>query len=661
AVEDVSVGEQVSFQLVGTLREGTSRVSFTVGVPSTDAVMTIVGGTVYHYGANLVYGQLGEGDSAVLVDTNADGAMDVAEFDFGRVVNEGDNALSDADRIVVEVTAVVNDVGANTLGAQLVVNGSMNYTTGVYSESETVEVVGPVVEVRQTAGLASGDAGDFVPFVVELEHGVSSAGAAYDMVVAAPLNEYFELYAGSVRCSAVDCTIVSGNGGSDTGVSVSIGTYEPSVGVIEIAFDTRLSETVGYRTVNVSSVVDVTFDSSSGAGGRADAVSASSTVDIESTPSFSHVVSSTSLVETTSDEFDGGLIDLAIGETISLTMTTVLREGTSNVTMSVDASVTPGTLSIVSAYVASIGASITSGTLSAGDSVAASDEVGSDGITDTAVFVFGDVVNAGDNVTDAGDAIAVNVTCVVVDVAENVAGDTMSIGSVLDYAIGSLSVEETVEVVEAQLNVSKVASAVGKSVVRGDAADEILFTVTVAHTGASSGPAYNVDVTDVLSSFFELVTPGSVSTSHGSVTSGNGAGDETVRVVVPTYDLGESTLVITYTALLNETVGYEDANVTNTAALSYTSADVGGRSASVSDVAVVGVDSIPTFAMNISDSSNAETQQGAFDVAVEDVSVGEQVSFQLVGTLREGTSRVSFTVGVPSTDAVMTIVGGTVY
>jgi hypothetical protein len=75
-------------------------------------------------------------------------------------VNEGDNVLSDGDRVVVEVTAVVNDVAANVFGAQLTVSGFMNYTTGNYSASETIDVVGPLVNIAQSCGLASGDAGD---------------------------------------------------------------------------------------------------------------------------------------------------------------------------------------------------------------------------------------------------------------------------------------------------------------------------------------------------------------------------------------------------------------------------------------------------------------------------------------------------------------------
>ena len=141
-------------------------------------------------------------------------------------------------------------------------------------------------------------------------------------------------------------------------------------------------------------------------------------------------------------------------------------------------------------------------------------------------------------------------------------------------------------------------------------------------------------------------------TTKGTIVTGTGGSDEDVRVTVATFLRSDSPLVVRYRARLNHTVGFETAMVNNTANMTYLShpstVHAGGRRRGSLDGATVGVESLPTLLMNLSATSNPETGTARLNPGVEDLTVGETVTFTVGVELMEGTSNVRLQVDLPT-------------
>ena len=103
----------------------------------------------------------------------------------------------------------------------------------------------------------------------------------------------------------------------------------------------------------------------------------------------------------------------------------------------------------------------------------------------------------------------------------------------------------TMTVVEPQLQTTK--SVVGDSSV--DANAVITYQVTISHTANSTGPAFDLNISDLLHPGLTLVV-GSVTTSSGTVTTGNTSGDTSIAITVPVLLVGD-TITITYQATVD--------------------------------------------------------------------------------------------------------------
>jgi uncharacterized repeat protein (TIGR01451 family) len=73
--------------------------------------------------------------------------------------------------------------------------------------------------------------------------------------------------------------------------------------------------------------------------------------------------------------------------------------------------------------------------------------------------------------------------------------------------------------------------------------ETITYTLVLTHAPGSTAPAYNVELSDPLTGGALRLVAGSVSTSLGTVTSGNGGADTAVRVSVAELDVGQSVTV----------------------------------------------------------------------------------------------------------------------
>ena len=102
-------------------------------------------------------------------------------FDFGTLVNHGDNVSNEADEITIDVIA--RAAASNAPGTQLQNDATLNVTSPslpaippVRTASEIVEVVAPDPVITKTASIVSGDAGDEVLYTVTVAQGPLASG-----------------------------------------------------------------------------------------------------------------------------------------------------------------------------------------------------------------------------------------------------------------------------------------------------------------------------------------------------------------------------------------------------------------------------------------------------------------------------------------------------
>ncbi len=195
------------------------------------------------------------------------------------------------------------------------------------------------------------------------------------------------------------------------------------------------------------------------------------------------------------------------------------------------------------------------------------------------MFDFGNsVVDNFPNTPAGSNQITVEVTALVTAAANNVDGTTIVNTATLSWGTGQLTATAPVKVVEPKLTISKTAS-----VSHADAGDFVTYTVTVAHAPTSDAPAFDLVLSDPIPAGAVLV-PGTVTTTAGSIVTGNGASDTSVKVTDPLLLLA-NTITITYEVKLTPAT-LPGGTVTNTAGLGYdhgpsTRPDSGSASSSV--------------------------------------------------------------------------------
>jgi large repetitive protein len=617
---DLAIGETVTYEIRVRLGEGTGRVLVQDVLP---AGMVFVSGSVVSIGANISNTEIGVGAAPVVSGGNI-------TFDFGNdVVDAGDNIETDADVIVMRVTARVLP-GVNA-GDVLTNNATLTNDVGTISDTAPVEVVEPAVTITKTPSAATGDAGDEITFTVVIAQAAGATAPLYDFSAEDILPAAYALVAGSA--SATRGTVTEN--GNTVRVTLAGAALLPTDDATTADDETRIVLSYRARLVDAvqpGQVVTNTagFDGVSAPGGgpttETYAGSDDASVTVVMPVLLAKEIVATSLPETGGGQFDPSLVDLAVGESVTYRLTATLSEGTQSLVIE---DTLPDGLEFVSASVVAVGAGLAPALL--GTAAAVSGQV--------VRFDFGTVVNAGNNV--AGDGtVAVEIVARVRDVAGNVAGTTLTNAGVVSIAspddpgapggTETATADTSAEIVEPSLVIAKVAPAA--FLLPGEA---VTYTVTLSHAANSTAPAYDIVLADLIADPFLVLVSGTVTTSTGTVALGNGAGDGEVRIEVPVLTLGE---VLTVNFTVRVTADAPPAtNFTNVATADFDSAPgPGGRPGSVTD----GTETpgVPTFAKAIIATSNPDTGSGVFDPANPDLAVGETVTYRLTVTLPRGTT-----------------------
>lgn len=639
--DDVTIGETVTFELVITVPQGTADLTLTdvmpVGLSAQSATFIGVNNDS-GLTSDIAIGATQTGIGATGGITIA-AAGDSVTFDFGTVTVPGEDDTAAADtEIVVQVTAIVEDIGAVTDGATLQNTATLevvdpaNPGTDLQPDVmaiETVDVVEPDVEIVKSSPVGANQ-GDVVPYSITLTN--NGDGPAYDMLVADTLSDPFlSLVSGSVEVFLDGALLAPQPTITETapdGFEVSDLTLLPGE-EIEIQFDVLLDagapEAVSFPNTATADFDTVDDDALNTDEARDYLISDDSTLAtvprVEKTP----VASNNSDTDSTggSDPFQ-----LAIGEEVTFRYVLTLPEIAMD-SVVLDDALPPGMEYVSSALVpvsGDLGASAPTVTVAANNR--------------DVTFDFGAITNPEDGSIGVDDTITFEVTAVIVDDAAAAAGATLTnTASITVTPEGEAPLDPQtdtadVEIVEPLLTLDKTAPL---SVPLGGDADFSIEVVNVGPANGAAAPAYDVVIADTLATDFAL-DPGSivvrldgaVITPTALTTTANG-----FSLTVPTIGVGQ-TVTVDYTATLDAgadpVVPYE-----NTATADYTSspgANPDERSyPTVSDTETVSTD--PTLTKTAVSSSDPLTGSGEHDPAQLDLTIGEEVTFEMVITLPE--------------------------
>ena len=206
-----------------------------------------------------------------------------------------------------------------------------------------------------------------------------------------------------------------------------------------------------------------------------------------------------------------------------------------------------------------------------GASASPSDTDG-DKISDTLTFNFGSLTNPFDgNYKSANGTVVMQVFALVVNADSNVNLAVLTTSASFGYTSGGAPYTvgpstTNVMIVLPQLSLIKTASAPTYT----EAGSVVSYTLTINHGLLSTSPAFNLTVSDLLSSSYLKLVSGSVTVSAGSITAGNAVSDAVIYITPPTILLSD-TIIVKYNAILTPST-IADSNVPNTATVWYASA-----------------------------------------------------------------------------------------
>lgn len=582
--------------------------------------------------------------NGTLYDTNNDGLSDGVVFYFPAMWNMPDNSLDINDNITLEVVTVVANVPTNSYNVKANSVATLSYNAASYTSSVQMTVLVPTLTINKAAVAAAAsypEAGTIVNFTVTINNPSPSA-PAYTLVVTDTLSVDLSLIVGSV--TATVGTVATGNNDGDSTVMVTYPTYLVNAATITIKYAAYLTNVANASKV-VTTQVSLNYLTAPAADyniGQDRALNTSSSASITmATPATTIKIVDTS--------FGQPLTTFVIGQTTRMLVNVTVPQGTSgqSVLLVQLPSTSAGKIQAVSSQIIYFPANMFAPTNLQNASQAVLLDTNNDNIKDTFQYTFGNLLNVPDGVSQGiNDTIVVEAYVVMINDPSNAIGDQLTTTVNWNYNTGTqaktVSTNIVTAVLEPQLTITKTPTAPTYL----EAGAIVNFTITISQSTATyAGTAFNMNITDLLTPNTPLI-PGSVSTTSGTVTTGNGPTDTFVYIAPPPFLKGVGNIVIKYAVQLLNTVQIS-STITNTAYLSYTSIppELGlnnTRNYAKSDTGPVTVASPTTTA--VLNSSSVPITTGS------NIAIGEVMAMVTTFTVPQGTMHNStFTITVPKT------------
>lgn len=658
---DLTIGEEVTFNIVATLAEGVSpSVIITDTLPdNATGQMQVTGSQVISVGANLTpTNTWNPGDPGIISGAN----NNVVTFDFGAVTNTPDGVVNADDQIVVQVTGVVTSAAVNSGIEVLTNNVLIQYNTGLnVSGSADVEVVEPILNVNKSGSVNSADAGDTITYTITIDNTVPPSSArAFEATLSDTIPADLT-FAGNLQVVsgwAPDVGSLQESGGVITATWAEF----PIGQTVTISFDVTVDTSVSPEQV-ITNTATINWTSMPGAAPNervgTDAESHAVTITASG---LSKTVFDTSEPSTGTAQ-NGSEPDLTIGELVTYRMTVTLPEGTTNNTVMTDQLPnTTAKFDVVSSQIVSIGGNLTVPGGSVGDPGVATD-TNADTYLDRISWTLGNIINAPDGINNSDDEITFEVVAVVVDDPVNQTNLNDIVNTATFSADGS-SVTDTalVDIVEPLVTVTKTTLPAS---ITADAGDTLTYQLTIAHQANSSADAFNLIVQD------NLPVPGTEWINDGTASStcpGFAVDSSAEPVIEFSFNSlallpAPSSCTITYDVSVNNLVN-PTQTYANTANLSYTSTPVivAGQTRTSSDSDQTSfITPDPAVVKVTAGSSLGDTGDNQGNPLVPDLAIGETIDFTLTIIVPEGvTTNAVVTDQLPTGPGYLELISATV-
>jgi len=648
-----AVGETVTYNLVVTLPEGTTR-----SVELTDEIPAGMGYTGYTLittaaasGGLLAedYGGTAAVSGVVPAAPPGTSGQD-AVFTFGDVVTTGDNNTSN-NSFLVRITAQVLNESGNQAGSVLQNVGRLRYThpvsgqTTVSSAAVDVTVIEPSISTTKSiqASPTPVDAGGQLTYRTAIVNGSGgTVSTAYNVTFQDVLPAALTRGAVTISENPADCADGEADGSSGNTVSVTANYILPGC-TLTVEYNAVIAASAAAGQ-HITNTVNTTWTSMNGtvSGERTGADGVGGALNDYAGTDDASIDVDTSAIALAKTLVGSGL--RAVGETVTYNLVVTLPEGTTRsveLTDEIPAGMGYTGYTLITTAAASGGllAEDYGGTAAVSGVVPAAPP-GTSG--QDAVFTFGDVVTTGDNNT-SNNSFLVRITAQVLNESGNQAGSVLQNVGRLRYThpvsgqttVSSAAVDVTV--IEPSISTTKSIQASPTPV---DAGGQIQYRVVLANPGgANSGTAYEVAFTDNLPT---VLTRGTESMTENPLNCANGesitAGGNAILVNVASIPVG-CTLTVDYTVNINNTV-VPGQSIQNTADTLWTSL---GGTVSGERTGADGVGgALNDYASTSSASLSADASAIAFAKSLNSAAqrtIGDTVQYNLLITLPEGTTR----------------------
>eukprot|EP00163_Fabomonas_tropica_P026558 TRINITY_DN4929_c0_g1_i1.p1 TRINITY_DN4929_c0_g1~~TRINITY_DN4929_c0_g1_i1.p1 ORF type:complete len:2752 (-),score=612.36 TRINITY_DN4929_c0_g1_i1:92-8347(-) len=423
--------------------------------------------------------------------------------------------------------------------------------TGLLSSKVTslaYDVVVPAMATSSTVDKTSGDASDVVAHTYTVDHDGpcalhsavqnKSCSPLYDIAINVTL-ESGSLFQGAITITTTANYTITSQSSSDIQIRVPVLLTSQQV---QVAYSRVIQQAVVPNS-QVRALTSVTAYSATPSRGKVFTASHNDPFLVNAPAIVSVVVSATSQAASTKAEHDPALFDVVPGETVTYLVSLNIPEATGAMQLDVQLPYSPGRMHAVSSRVLSIGSNVNLGSgLGVGDSANVSKVPGAAPDNNHWTFDMGTVVNTADNTVDSKDVVVFEVVGVVSDYFNNTDGQRLELVTTLSYNAASLQASAVVECIGSTLSLSKTAT-----VTQADYPLTFNYTLTVEHVGASSSPAYSLQLTDALPAALQVVD---ASSNLGAVA----ISGQTVTVTVATYNKAQPQLVLRISASVRSNV-----------------------------------------------------------------------------------------------------------
>ena len=614
----VRIGDTVTYEYVVTLPGGSA-----TGMKLSDVLPSGISlaGTSFTAGGDVTF----TGPGLIIGTTT---------IDLG-TVTVGSNAQGSIDQVTVDVVGrVTASTPGNIGGAQLVntariTENNPNGGAAVTQTSNPVSITlaEPVLALTKsvvdlTRPGAAPEGGDQLKYTITVSNtgnGTSFANSITDAITS-QIGSFATLDIGSVVASGTGpgtLAVTSGNTSGNTSITVTDTEIDAGKSAT-VSFTVHLKPdaTLGSVVANSASVLGSTLPALAGGAVDANARAVSASGNAQVTLAIPSTVKT---LLTTSDVNTPGAF-LAAGETATFDIKVTVPEGTAKGLTITD--LLPAGMSYVSA-------SVTGGANLSGIATSVSTS------GNTISIAAGDVVDtrAAGAADTAADVLDIHVIGRVLP--GNATGATLNNKAFASITtaggvVNTNTSATAISVVAPVLDLTKTTPFIS-----GDAGSIVTYTSVISVDTTSTGPAYNVTLSDPMAPSLLLVH-GSETLMQGGVAVGSVS--ETANGFIATIGTllqSDAPITVTYQAKLANTVA-DGSVLPNTATLDYASQASFGQSYETTAQAVVHAHLVDQFSKSLIGSSLGTPQGGPPPEVVQ----GETLTYTLTGTLDTGTQHL---------------------